>query len=782
MSYRFGCILLLSVLALQGAPAFGAPNGTGVDEAGVIEGRVVDGPTGTPLPSATVRIRELDIGRATRNDGSFRFTGLRPHRYTLSVSFIGYAPQERTVRVTAGDTVSVVVELVPSRLDLPDVVVTGTARERGASDAYRPTAVVAGEELQRYLESSVPATLERVPAVAAQFNGPGATTLSIRGMGGDRVLMLEDGQRTGDLYSTASDHGVMLEAITAERMEVVRGPAGLLYGSNALGGVVNVIREDVPRSLPGEPTGSATLQAESVNDGAAGGVVVEAPLGSFAVRGELCARDAAATETPQGPLPSTALQALNGSLGASWVPDWGFVGAAYRAYDNTYGVPGEFNGELILGGHPGGVDSETERHVARFRAAYQRRWLDLFDSAELDAHLTRYLHDEIEGQDAEGRTIFGARFDQTSFGINLVGHHTHGGADLRLEGAVGLSTQGRALRTRGSSSGSRSADEQTVSPFAYEEFGFGALRLQVGARYDFSGVSPRSTAPIRVRTAGRRIEKPVPSRTFGAFSGSVAALYDVADGWTLGASVARSFRNPSIEELYSDGPHLADFSFDIGSPDLDSEYGLGVDVFVRASRPRLSLELAGYVNRVDNYIYYRPTGETILVDREGDLGRVTPVYEARGDDADFLGGEGRVQWEALDGLVLDATASYTRATRRTADDPLPAIPPLNGAFDVRYTWGDFFGSLGVKAAAAQNRVPAPVERDGERVRPEQPTDGYGLLNASLGWRYMSSRLLHTITLTGNNLTDAVWRDHLSRIKDVAPQPGRNVRLTYRVQF
>lgn len=782
MLYRLGCVLLLSVFVLQDASAAGATDSTGVDETGVIAGRVVEGPTGMPLPGATVRIRELDIGRATRDDGSFRFTDLRPQRYTLSVSFIGYAPQERTVRVTAGDTVSVVIDLMPSRLDLPDVVVTGTTRERGADDAYRPTAVVAGEELQRHLESSVPATLERVPGVAAQYNGPGATTLSIRGMGGDRVLMLEDGQRTGDLYASASDHGVMLESITAERMEVVRGPAGLLYGSNALGGVVNVIRGDVPRSRPDALTGTATFQAESVNDGAAAGGVVEAPLGPFAVRGEVSARGAGDTETPEGPLPSTGMEAFNGSLGASWVPGWGFVGAAYRGYVNTYGVPGEFNGDLILGGHPGGVDIETERHVARFRAAYQHRLFDFFDTVELDAHLTRYLHDEIEGQDAEGHTIFGARFDQTSGGVNLTAHHTHDGPDLRLEGAIGVSTQGRALRTSGASPGSRSADEQTISAFGYEEFGFGTLRLQVGARYDFRGVAPLNTAPIRVRTTGRRIEKPVSSRTFGAFSGSLATLYDVADAWTLGASVARSFRNPSIEELYSDGPHLADFSFDIGSPDLDSEYGLGFDVFVRANRPQLSLELAGYVNRVDNYIYYRPTGETVLVDREGDLGRVTPVYEARGDDANFVGGEGRVQWEAHDGLVLDATASYTRATRRTADDPLPAIPPLNGTLDVRYSWGDFFGSLGVKAAAAQHRVPEPVERGGERVRPEQPTDGYGLLHASLGWRYMSRHLLHTLTLTGNNLTDAVWRDHLSRIKDVAPQPGRNVRLTYRVQF
>lgn len=782
-------MLLLGGLVFGRASVAGPSDSTHVDsqETGVIEGRIVDGLSDEPLPGATVRIRDLDIGQATRDDGTFRFTQLRPRSYTLSVSFVGYAPQERTVRVAEDDTVSVTIALQPSRLDLPDVVVTGSARERGASDAYRPTASVAGEELQRELDVNVPATLERVPGVDAQYNGPGATTLSIRGMGGDRILMLEDGQRTGDLYSTASDHGVMMESITAERMEVVRGPAGLLYGSNALGGVVNVIRDDVPRSRPDELTGTVTMQAQSVNDGASGGGAVRTPVGRLAVRGELSARGAGDTETPLGTLPSTDMQALNGSIGASWVPDWGFAGAAHRIYDQTYGVPGEFNGELISGGHPGGVDIETTRQVTRFRTAYQRRLLDFFETIEFDAHLTRYTHDEIEGRGADGRTFYGARFDQASGGANLVAHHEHAlhehhQRDLRLEGALGVSTRGRALRTSGSSPGSRSADEQTTSAFAYEELGRGALRFQLGARYDYSIIEPLSTAPIRVRTTGRRIEKPVSSRTFGAFSGSFATLYDLTEEWTLGASVARSFRNPSIEELYSDGPHLADFSFDIGSPDLDSEYGLGVDVFLRADRPTLNLEVAGYANRVDNYIYYRPTGETILVDREGDLGRETPVYEARGDDALFLGGEGRVQWEALDGLVVDATGSYTWATRRTENDPLPAIPPLNGTLDLRYEWNDFFGSIGTKTAAPQNRVPDPVQRGDERVRPEEPTDGYGLLNASLGWRHMNSRFLHTLILTGNNLTNAVWRDHLSRIKDVAPQPGRNLRLTYRVQF
>jgi iron complex outermembrane recepter protein len=633
--------------------------------------------------------------------------------------------------------------------------------------------VVGDAELRRRLESSVAATVAHVPGISRQYNGPAASQPVIRGMAGDRVLVLEDGQRTGDLAATGADHAVTIEPLTAKRVEIVRGPAGLLYGSNALGGVINVVREEVPRTLPEAFSGALNVQGEPVNRGFTAGTAVQLPVGRVALRGELSGRTAGDTRTPLGVLPSTELRGINGSVGASWIASWGFVGASYRDYALEYGVPGEFNGEAIPGAHPGGVEIETRRRTVRLEAGHFGG-VGPFNTLTLDANLVHYQHDEIEGR-IDGQTILGARFDNLFGSASLLAQHEHELDALRAEGAVGLWTFTRDNRALGAFTGSRSARAHSLAGFAFEELGVGAWRFQLGGRYDWTRVTPLSTTPIRI---GER-EVPVRERDFGAFSGSVAALYELRPGWTLGASVARAFRTPTVEELYSDGPHLGDFSYDIGNPELEPEIGLGGDLFLRASLPRLQVEASLFHNSIRNFIHHRPTGEI-----DPRFHRF-PVFEARGEDARFLGAEGGAQWEPVRNLVLDGTLSWVRATRVAPGDPLPAIPPLNGGLRARYDRTGYFLSFGWDAAAAQHRVPRAIPDpigSGGAILPERPTPGYGLLHAGAGLRWAEGARFHTLTLSIDNLTDAVWRDHLSRIKDVAPQPGRNLQLLYRVQF
>ena len=748
--------------------------------------RVVSMASGEPLPGSTVRIQGQDRGGVTGPDGTLRIPDLRVRSHTLVVERFGYMEAYREVEIRDGETVEVSVELTPSPIQLSAVVVTGTGRERGPGEVYRPTATLSGVELQRSLASSVPATLEAVPGFSSQFNGPAAARPSIRGLGGDRVLVLEDGLRTGDLYATAADHGVMVEPLTARRIEVVRGPAGLLYGANALGGVVNVIRDEIPRTRPTGFTGRVGAQVESVRDGVGVGAVAETPVGPLVVRVEGTGRSAGDTRTPDGPLEQTDMRALNGAVGASWVERWGFVGASGRIYDAAYGVPGEFGGVLIPGGHPGGVDIEALRRSLRLRAAYLEPFWGFFDSAELDAGLTRYRHDEIEGL-IGGRRVMGARFDQTTWQVGLIARHDHalhdhGEPTLRAEGAYGISLEGRELLTGGVSPGSRSAEEWAIALYGFEDFQVGDFRLQLGARWDRREITPFRTDSLRVRTQQRRVTKAVTPRDFSTFSASAALLRQIRSHSTLGLNLSRSYRPPAIQELYSDGPHLADFSFDIGSPDLDVERGTGIDLFVRTRRSDLDLEISLFHSRVDNYIHYVPTGETVLVSREGAPDRDTPVFEAVGEDAVFLGAEGRIQWEALPRLVADVTLSYTRAERRADRNPLPFIPPLNGRAELRWEGEPFFASVGGDFAAAQNRVPQSVAIGDLSERPQEPTSGFGLLNAGLGWRTTLGGRTHTLMLQGRNLGDRSHRDHLSRIKDVAPQPGRNLTLTYQMHF
>jgi len=740
----------------------------------VLTGRVIDAATGQPLPGAAVRLRELGRGQATLDDGTFRFERLPARAHTVAAQFIGYAPQEQRVQLPAGGSAHIEFALEVSALELSGVVVTGMGRERAVADTYRPTAVVDGRELERNLSATIAETLRRIPGLHPVYNGPAATRPTIRGMGGDRVVILEDGQRVNDLSTTGADHAVASDPMSAERIEVVRGPAGLLYGSNALGGVINVVREEIPRSRPDLLSGTATSSFESVNLGVGGHLLVTAPAGPLALRAEASARAAGDTRTALGVLPSTDLRTVSGTVGASLTPGWGFVGLSYRFYDSAYGVPGVFQGEQIPGAHPNGVDIEMQRHVVRGQAAYHDG-IAFFDAVEVDAYFNHYQHDEIEGRGPDGQAFLGARFDQLSSGVNLIGRHGHDLDAFSTEGAIGVSGFVRDLIASGGFTGTRSSTEYGVATFAYEEFSRGRLRLQVGGRLDVRQVSPASTRPIR--TEGRDI--PVSDRTFTDVSASAALLYDVFPGWTAGVNLARAFRSPAIEELFSDGPHLADFSYDIGNPELDSEIGHGADLFLRATRTRYDLEFAAFANRVSNFIYYRPTGE--LDDRL----RRFPVFQATSDDAMFVGLEGRAQVQLLERVVLAGRASYVRATRLSEGDPLPAIPPLTGGLDARYESRSLFASIGVQAAAAQNRVPGRIESPvapGEMISLERPTAAYGLLSAGAGYRFDLGGVLHSITLQARNLTDAAWRDHLSRIKDIAPQPGRSLDLTYRVQF
>ena len=742
----------------SGAPELAAAGGAERQGTGRVVGRVTDAATGQPIPGVQVRLREMGRSELSHGDGSFHFERVPAGTFTLTAQRIGYGPAQRTVRVVSSDSAVVDVQLATSAIAAEAIVVTGTGRERGAGEAYRPTSVLGGAELRRELGSSLAATLQNEPGISQRYNGPAAAQPVIRGLGGDRVLVLEDGGRTGDIAASSADHAVTVDPVTAERIEVVRGPAALMYGSNALGGVVNVIREEVPRTLPERLTGTASVQGETVNEGLAGGFSAVAPVGRhFALRAEASGRTAGDTRTPLGVLPSTQLGGYNAAAGASWIHDRGFAGVSVRDLAMEYGVPGEFNGQLIPGAHEGGATIDLHRTTVRLDAE-QLISVGPLRALELDASYTRYEHSERE-PDGE----VGNRFGQLTGTAGALVRHQHEEDGLLSEGAFGLWASGRDFSAAGTSTGTSPARQYSLAGFVFEELGWGPLALQAGARYDWSRVDPDDPRRARIGDIRRR--------DFGAFSGSLSALYRVGGGWSAGASVARAFRTPSIEELFSSGPHLADFSYNIGNPELESEFGVGTDVFVRAAVPGLTAELTAFRNAIDNYIYYAPTGEL-----DPRFGRF-PVYQARGDDATLVGAEGRFQWEALPRVVLDGSASYVRGTRREDDSPLPAIPPLHGGLSVRYDTPGYFAGLGWEGAAEQDRL---ARASGAAL--ETATAGYSLWNANAGLRWTGWGRLHTLTLQVRNLTDEAWRDHLSRTKDVAPQAGRNAQLLYRVNF
>ena len=749
---RRAAVALLVACALPAA-AHRAEARTAVREAGSIHGRVLDGERGTPVPGALVRIAQLGRREASHGDGAFHFARLAPGRYTVVAERIGYAPASAEVVVGDGATAEVTLRLLPAAIQVEALRVTAA----GGGEDFRPTSTLSGAALRRRLASTVPATLAGEPGVAQSYNGPGASQPIIRGLSGDRVLVLEDGQRTGDIAGSAADHGVMVDPLSAERIEVVRGPASILYGSNALGGVVNVVREEIPRSLPDRVTGSAALQGESASGGVTGGVVASGALGAWALRGEGSLRRMGDTRTALGTLPTSGLESRTAAAGVSHVGESGHAGLALRDYDVRYGVPGEFGGREVVGAHQGGVHIEARRTTLRGEAVRVRR-TGPFASARAELNLARFDQREME-RDSRGAEFTGNHFLQHLATLNLLG---------RVEGgAVGAWAMVRGREASGSSTGSRTARQWSAAGFGYRELRAGRFGVELGARYDWTRIVPEGDGSV----AG----VPVEPRTFGAVSASGAVHADLGGGVELGARAARAFRTPSIEELYSRGPHLAAFSYEIGNPRLAAETGVGTDVFVRLARARLRAEVTAFRNGIANYVYYAPTGEL-----DPRFGRY-PVYRARGDDARFRGVEGKVQWEPRRAWAVEAGGSYVRADARVDGRwaPLPAIPPAQGSLRVRRDVPRWFVEAGVDGAARQDRV-SPDTVGGRAV--ESPTPAYLLAGAGAGLRLDAGGRLHTLTLQVDNATDRAWREHTSRLKEVAPGPGVNARLLYRVDF
>jgi iron complex outermembrane receptor protein len=675
--------------------------------------------------------------------------------------------------------------------------------------------VLEGRALDRRLAPSIAATIAGEPGVTSRSNGPMATQPVIRGLTGDRVLVLEDGQRTGDIATTAPDHAVTIDPMTARRVEIIRGPAGLLFGSNSLGGVVNVVRDDVPTERPGRQlTGTFTGQGESVNNGGVAHGALRGGVGALAWRASGSWRTAGDTRASRGLLPFSDLRGHDVGVGAALVDierahgTWR-LGAAVRDVVSTYGVPASFGGVVLPGAHDGGVYVDLARRSGRLDASWRAPVAEpgpavwpRITQANVSGQFVRFEQSELE----RGGFV-GTRFGQLMANSDaLVQYVRHSGVPVR--GSAGGWAQWRDFRAEGSFTGTRPGVLRSGALFAMEEweldalFGGRAVRLQWGARWDAARIVPLdSTETAFVRD--------VRTRAFRAPTGSLGLTVGAGGGVTLGASVARAFRPPAIEELFSAGPHLATYAYEVGNPQLRAERGNGIDVFARLARRHVSGEVSVFAMRLNDFIYQQPlldgvTGEPV---RDRRLRRYN-VYRAEQADARMHGAEGRLEWRVpqLRGLVLDGTVSWVEGTQQlppvaagaTAWTPLPAMPPLRTRAQAR--WEDRRWSVtgSVEAAARQARVPpapatlgrttcalaasqAVLGSGAPALLPAEfcPTNGWMLTNASASRRWFRGAQLHEVTLSVENLFDVDWRDHLWRAKQVAPQPGRNLRMFYR---
>jgi iron complex outermembrane receptor protein len=712
--------VITCVLSVLAAPA-GARQ-----VAGAVEGRLFNSLSLEPVTAGSVTLEELGRTIAIAADGTYRFEGVPPGRYHLLVQADGYVPTRQELTVGAAvisHDVAVDPELHYSE------VISVSPGGRDQFESYQPTSVLAGQDLARELEATIGATLESQPGVAERSFGPGSSRPVIRGLDGDRVLILEDGQRSGDLSSQSGDHGVNVNPASAERLEIVRGPATLLYGANAIGGLVNVISNDVPTAPVSKLTGGVTADFGSAATDGGAAADVSWGTGRYGFHAGGGGRGSDDVSTPQGEVENSQSRAAFANIGGSWTTSRGYVGASYGYDDSKYGIPFVEEGNIQL---------TPRRHVVNLRGE-ARELASFVESLRVSVGIRRYRHDELEGEEV------GTQFENNTVEAEaLAGHRAYG----RLKGTFGGWALTRAFEAVGEEALSPPVDQRGVAGFAYEELTWPHATFQFGARVEHARFEPEG---------GLR------SRDFTNLSGSVGLLVRPTDQTTIAVSVARASRNPALEELYFNGPHPGNFAFEIGNQDLDSEHALGTDLSFRWRHHRVSGEITYFRNAIADYIFRNPTGEVV-----DDF----PVIEFVAADSVLEGIEAHLDGSITGTLSGEVGFDYVRGTLTDLGRPLPRIPPLRGRAGLRYQKNAFQAGGQVVLVAEQDRV------FGE----ETPTAGYQLLNLFSSWSFPTGAALSTLTARLDNAIDELYRNHLSFIKDFVPEMGRNFKVIYSVRF
>jgi iron complex outermembrane recepter protein len=718
---------------------------TAQDRGGTISGVVRD-PSGRPLAHA--RLVALPVGRQAESgrDGRFELRQLAAGEYRLEATLIGYAPAVQTVSLGAGEVRAVELHLAATPLTLAGLQVTASTGARLPNAVAQATTQLAGRALDRELGGSLAQTLRNQPGIAVRSMGPGAAMPVIRGLTGDRVLVLQDGQRTADLAGSADDHGVTIDPLSAQRVEVVRGPATLLYGNNALGGVINVISGDVAGGVPRAELAVAA-QTESAFPGGALSVRGAAPLGdAWSVTARAGVRHAGDMRIAADPrlgtrLANTHAHSRNGGITlARAAPAWSGA-VSVRAYDFGYGLPTPEGAEAIT------LEGSRAELAGRAELALRHRVLP---AARIDFTLQDYAHDELD--DAGD---LAQRFALRTGSLNVLLQQSALGP-LR-EGALGASLLVKQYTATGPDALTPPALARAIGVFGFQELPLGGgLALQFGARFDRYAMESRTDPKFGDGA----------SRTFDAVSGSAGVRVPLAAGVSAGLTAARSFRAPTVEELFSAAPHAGTGSVELGDATLRAERGRSLEAVLHAGGARVNAQFAAYVNRVDDMVQLAFVRDTTIGDA------TLPVFTWAQAPATLRGVEAAVETAVHRHVALGVRGDWLRAQQRDGT-PLSFMPPPRLGLSLR--WDDNRFSLGGEA-----HHDFPQRRTGDAA--EAPTDAHTILRIDAGVRARLAGRPQSVSLRIDNLTNALYHEATSRTKDFAPAAGRNIAILYRAWF
>lgn len=701
---------------------------------GTLRGTVTAGDKHDPVHHATVFI--IQTGQHTETDeaGHYEFRTLAPGPYDVLAKAPALGDLRRSAQVAAGGEArldfNLRLAIVTERVN-----VTATGQEQSTLESFQTVDVLDPIDLSQKPVVSLGDALDGTPGVAKRSFGPGNSRPVIRGFDGDRVLIMQNGISTGSLSSQSGDHGELMDLMSLDRLEVVKGPATLLYGSNAIGGVVNAISahgevHDHPLDgFSGYVTGTGG-SANALGGGAAG---FQYGIKNWMFWGDGGGQRSGDYSTPAGDVFNSFTQDGNGGGGFGYTGEHAFLRLG-GGYERTkYGIP------------PAG-DETVALHLRRYNGRVETGVQNLesfVNSFRVKLDYSDYKHEEIPIDE----TVADTTFFNKIFSYRGVFEERPAG---RLSGRFGFSGMRRDYTTVGEEAIAPHVDLNNFAVFTLQEVGFEKFRLQFGGRVDHTAYDVASGSGL-------------PNRGFTGFSGAAGIHVPVWKGGAFVANYTHSYRAPALEELYNNGPHPGNATFEVGNPNLRHEQSDGFDLSLRQQSDWMRAEANVFYYHINDFVFLAPTGDV-----EDGL----PVANYSQGNSRFVGGEANFSVSLARDFWLNTGLDMVNAELTGMNTPLPRIPPVRGRIGLDYRWkGLSVRPEAVMASAQDSLFPT-----------ETRTAGYTVFNLGTSYTVARAHAVHVFSVNAFNLGDRLYRNHLSFIKDIAPEMGRGVRVAYTIRF
>ncbi|MDQ2931729.1 MAG: TonB-dependent receptor [Gemmatimonadota bacterium] len=741
---------------------------------GTLRAQTVRGTVTAPagaVVGASVRLLELERSVRTGADGRFSFGDVPRGTYRIFTSARGFASSTDTIRV-AGETSVVSVTLRESADRLEEIVVSASPVAGLSTEQYQSTASKTRSDLHGSPGTTFAEKISDLPGVSVRSLGSAPSRPILRGLGDNEVLVLEDGLRMGDLATYDPAHATPVDAMEISQIDVVRGPATILYGPSTIGGIVNVITDIVPDISDRRVSGSLSGEGNTGSNQVAGYLsnVFSSDHQAFklsvgGVHGEDI-RIPHRTYADPGTGEEYDLDRMPQSFSRNWVAG---VGYTYQAPFGTIGIGGKhFETNYGITGAPPNADfidfPPTTSRITQGRNTLELRSLftvggGIFDQLRVTAAYNDYNQSEFPtAQDSSGVSDPQANhFEKKS--VNAV-VQLQQRAWGRLRGTLGLWSNFEHLDISGDQPLGPNSLTSGLAAYAYEEFiATSSTRVQAGLRFDYNKIQTHPYA----QSTDSVFQTLDESRNSNAVTASLGAVQRLDPHLTASFSVARSFRAPTVQELFANGLDAASGTYSVGDASLRPETGFGVDASLRGSYDKVTFDVSPFVNYIHSYIYGFLRGDTV---------QDFPVRQFAPTNARLFGFEAGVTVAPVPELALRASTDYVNAQDTRLDQPLPFIPPLRGLLRATYQRRRWMGLLEERMAARQSRL-----GDGDT-----PTAGYGITNLGVGFRFASGGVVHDLTLHLDNVFNQLYRDNLSVVKDFIPQPGRALRVGYEMAY